>query len=615
MFRKFKTGYLFFLILSINIHAQDSILGLNKRDSVISLSNNINISTSFSQTVKSFEEKVFEFCIQNDFEEGIPLGKILLFQAVSLARNNQDSILKIADEINREHYHKLTPNQKNIFKFLESDIYFKQKKIDYVLVLSTQMEELADKHNLSKHNAYSLRARAYSDLGEVEKGIKFYKKALDSIRNDDPNKLHYTAITCRNIAVNYTILNQFDSTTIYLKKALDIKENDIVALNSLVINYTNLGLYDKAELTLNKVEQIISRNGRVRMKPMLARYIKSKANLYLKTNRYKKATVLADSLIKLTDTMNQLDLKSAYILKVKSALGEDAYIMNELGELYNNEKRESVLELSLENQVKYETAEKEKEIELLKAKELERQLASERMKTTYFIVFISLALLVLIIFGYYLYQKNKTQKELFSLKNQALRLQINPHFFFNAMNSISAFIVKNKPQEANNYLVKFSKVMRLSLENVQEDVVPLQKEIDFVTNYMEIEKLRNKNFDYTISVDEAINTYEVEIPPIIIQPYIENAIVHAFVNKTVDDKGVIAISFSEKEGSIAVSIADNGIGMAESKKRDTRNNHKSLALSITQKRLNAFSKNRVKINYTDGIENGTVISFLIPIKS
>jgi sensor histidine kinase YesM len=226
-----------------------------------------------------------------------------------------------------------------------------------------------------------------------------------------------------------------------------------------------------------------------------------------------------------------------------------------------------------------------------------------------------MGLLLLVGTFYYFQYKSRNEKEVYTLKNQALRLQINPHFFFNAMNSINRYIGNNEPIMAKSYLTKFAKVMRLSLDSVQDDVVPLQQEIDFLTNYIEIEKLQHKNFEYQINVEHTIDTEEVVVPPLIVQPYIENAILHGFVNKSVDEKGEIQIAFSADGEFLLVEISDNGVGIESAKQVDFKETgHKSLAMKITQKRINAFSKKNIEVNFSSPKNGtGTIVKFKMPI--
>lgn len=191
-------------------------------------------------------------------------------------------------------------------------------------------------------------------------------------------------------------------------------------------------------------------------------------------------------------------------------------------------------------------------------------------------------------------QKILMEKELIELEHKALRLQMNPHFIFNALNSIQSQIGTDNEQNARYYLAKFSKLMRQILDNSRQSLITLKEEIEMLENYLLIEKFCNSNtFDYTIQVDKNLETDFIKIPPMILQPFIENAIKHG-MKYLKNKKGQIDVQFSEAENEIICTITDNGIGRKKSaelnqKSRDTF--HKSTALMVTEERLSLLKNN------------------------
>lgn len=183
------------------------------------------------------------------------------------------------------------------------------------------------------------------------------------------------------------------------------------------------------------------------------------------------------------------------------------------------------------------------------------------------------------------------EKQMFDLEHKALQLQMNPHFIFNSLNSIQSFVINNDTDKAINYLAKFSQLMRLILSNSRESYIPLKNEVKALSYYMDIEKLRFDNkFDYKIQIDSKIDEEFVEIPPMIIQPYVENAIVHGLIHS--DKKGQISIKFSESGKNLLCVIEDNGIGREKSEmiKKESGIQRKSRGMLITQERLNILKK-------------------------
>src|SRR5690606_14522360 len=196
------------------------------------------------------------------------------------------------------------------------------------------------------------------------------------------------------------------------------------------------------------------------------------------------------------------------------------------------------------------------------------------------------ALIALLLFGigfliYNRSQLKKTltlQKELAEYEQKALHLQMNPHFVFNCLGSISSFIVQNGTDSAIKYLAKFSKLMRLTLEYSKESLIPIDKEIESLQNYLELEQLRfNNNFDFTITKSAEIED-DVALPPLLLQPFVENAIIHGLVPK--NEKGNITIRFELEKDNLVCTITDDGIGFTKSKqlKENSVTVHKSMAL-------------------------------------
>ena len=154
-------------------------------------------------------------------------------------------------------------------------------------------------------------------------------------------------------------------------------------------------------------------------------------------------------------------------------------------------------------------------------------------------------------------KKSKKISQLLAIKS--LRSQMNPHFIFNALNSVNQFIAKNDERAANKFLAEFSKLMRLVLDSSQEDFIPLAQEKDMLSLYLKLEHLRFRDkFDYELHIDENLDLEVIEIPPMLLQPYIENAIWHGLRCK--ETEGMLYVDISEKDNNIWATISDNGIG-------------------------------------------------------
>lgn len=180
---------------------------------------------------------------------------------------------------------------------------------------------------------------------------------------------------------------------------------------------------------------------------------------------------------------------------------------------------------------------------------------------------------------------------------------MNPHFIFNSLNSVNHFIATNNELEANQYLTKFSKLMRGVMENSTEDFIPFQQELDLLQNYLALEKTRFADkFDYEIFVDENLNMQSLKIPGMLVQPFLENAIWHGLRYRT--EKGFLKLRFEKKNDFLNIIIEDNGIGIEESKKQKTihQKNREGRGMKNTLERislLNDLYKQNIECKITD----------------
>ena len=214
------------------------------------------------------------------------------------------------------------------------------------------------------------------------------------------------------------------------------------------------------------------------------------------------------------------------------------------------------------------------------------------------------------------------QVEVSKAELKALRAQMNPHFVFNSLNSIQHYILNSKGDEAVKYLNKFAKLIRIILSNSEKPTVTINEDLEAVKLYLELERMRFENkFDYSIQIDESIDGDYDEIPPMLIQPYLENAILHGINPK--EGNGEIVITMKIVSQFIKISITDNGIGREKSKAIQSLQpaaRHKSLGMKITKDRLrilNNIHQSSLNVNiidlYDDKLQaTGTQVDLFIP---
>ncbi|MEZ5196899.1 MAG: histidine kinase [Bacteroidales bacterium] len=209
------------------------------------------------------------------------------------------------------------------------------------------------------------------------------------------------------------------------------------------------------------------------------------------------------------------------------------------------------------------------------------------------------------------------------MEQRLLRSQMNPHFIFNSLSSIQSFIFESNPIEAGSYLSRFAELIRSILYNSREEFIPLEKEIKTLQYYFDLQQLRYTNkFDYEIDIDPLLEVESISIPPMLAQPFIENAIEHGI--KHLDEKGLISVSFTlMKAETLLMMVEDNGIGIkaARSLKNEKGEEHKSLATIITKERIEILNKGKRKKLYSmqindtfdsNGMVDGTRVKFIIP---
>lgn len=233
---------------------------------------------------------------------------------------------------------------------------------------------------------------------------------------------------------------------------------------------------------------------------------------------------------------------------------------------------------------------------------------------------IFLSLLCLIIYNFF---RKKDKKKIIALEQRLLLSQMNPHFVFNSLTAIQSYIFRNEPYLAGKYLANFSKLVRLILENSRLDLIPISKEVETLTHYLELQSLRFEGkFEYSIYIDPDIDTEHHTIPPMLAQPFIENAIEHGIIH--LSEKGIIKISFILSSTSILLEVEDNGVGIEKSAliNQEKRKEFISLATRITNERLANLKKvygQRVRMEIKDlstvssEDKRGTFIRFSIPL--
>lgn len=474
----------------------------------------------------------------------------------------------------------------------------------------------------------------YAEIGNKEAALINFKKALEISKQigyklgiaESYNHIGESTLTDKNAK----------ETMHYFKDALAIFES-IQSRQGISMSYYYLGT---ASYRLkNYSEALLFYNAGLKLfeelddKAFTASCLTEIARVYIQTGESPKAISLLKKSIQLAvETGGKIQLRDAYeniaVAYGKTKDYKNAFEFDHLFSQLNDSIANTANTLHLLNvEAAYQKTKNEK---LVSDKEYE--LVIEKTKHAAQQRFFIVLIIVILLMGagtYFLYNNNKTkqklrmEKRMIELEQKALSLQMNPHFIFNSLNSISSFIAENNPDSARTYLSKFAGLMRTTLENSKEESIPLQEEINSLKYYLELEQLRfNNKFDFTIHVGPDLDPESVLIPPILIQPFIENSILHGVATKS--GKGKIDIRFQVDANFLLCEVEDNGIGREKAfeLKNQQPELHKSMGMQVTQERLdilNIYNKIKAKIIIKDLVDEnqhatGTSVLLNVPLQ-
>jgi len=527
-------------------------------------------------------------------------GKLLsILQRDKEASDNYKSALELFKKLNDKAYIAETYWQ------LGSAYAFLSEKViatDYLLKALELNKQIKDD---------KLEANIYNSLAHVHFLYKDFKKSIDyslkaiKIQKQNKDTLGLSA-TYNNLAVIYKNIAAFDKAILFNEKSLALnrllKDEGAIAMsyNNLGQAYEQISKLDSAKVYYNKA---IKLNNSLQNANTSA--IINLANLYLSQKDYSKAKNLFLEAANIESQNDRIGIQKKIYDKLLTVATHNK---NFSESLKYQQKRDSLSYLlnKSENAEKLKLLESQYQAAITK-NEIQKE---KQQNKTYRIIFgiVVFLLLVFILLGVQFY-KNKTlkeEKEKMLLEQKVLRSQMNPHFIFNALSSIQDSLLDNEPLKSAGYLSKFAKLIRQNFDFINEKYILLSDEIDALQNYMDTQKMRySDKFDYEINIFANVDINEVKIPPLLLQPFVENAIEHGFKNKK--EKGKIIINISRKGDFICYQIKDNGKGFSHKK-----NDGKQHSIDVFKKRLkllnNDTSLNSFKISSSD---KGTTINFCI----
>ncbi|MBI5541251.1 MAG: tetratricopeptide repeat protein [Bacteroidia bacterium] len=513
------------------------------------------------------------------------------------------------------------------------------KALEYYISALKLAEEIKNKEKIIR-NLCNI-ASVHADQNNLDKAIEYYQKTLKL--SDEPKFENYKSIALGNLGNIYSSQGMQNKALDYYFFALKIDEKLGYEVNVAGWYINIAGAYQlqsdsaKEAGNLNQMEEKCNKSleyfsKALKLSDKLGNdYYKSSilgnmGAIYITKNRFKEAEESIIAAIKISENISAIDeiiaghqrlsqLYEQMKLPVKALEQYKKYVAVK-DSVFNENNKNTISEL----QIKYET--EKKDVANVFLAEQNRIQALKINNNRYFIIGLIVLLLLVLVSGILLFRQNKLKfKHTASqFEQKLLRTQMNPHFIFNSLASIESFIYDQQPKEAGEYLTSFSRLMRLILENSKSEYITLEKEIETLNFYLSLEKLRlNDTLDYSIELSNVIHTDQVYLPPMLAQPFIENAIEHGF--RGIDQTGIITITFTLKEKYLEVQITDNGIGIAETQEKELHKTHRSMAMEITQERLKILNKSKrqkmifsVTDLFNENQENkGTKIIFSIPV--
>lgn len=541
---------------------------------------------------KQYDLAVYNYKLSNQIKKDLPV-RIQLAKSLFLWNKYDESKAK---------YQEVLKERLNDFQKIEvleglGEVYFALKNWNSAITNYQAALKIAQAKAVTSKitDLNSKIGQSYAALGNIGKAEDSFNFSMDLAAKENPERALQEE---EKVADFYNSNSRFDDEIKLRKKSLAKSK---LNLNTRKIN--------EDSITSQKINYKIG-------------------NAYIQKQDYKKAIPFLEESKKTANKKNDIVIAKDATRKISEVfanLGNDEKALENYKEyvalvdsLYIRKEQEiqQVKRFSkkiAENQNRIASLEKDKELTQSKISLalIDQKLSQESNRKQRILIYSLFGgILLLLLLAYYMYRNNKQQQlanNLLALKS--MRSQMNPHFIFNALNSVNSFIAVNDERNANRYLSEFSVLMRSVLENSDEDFIPLTKEIELLELYVKLEHNRFKEkFEYQIKVDENINLEQFSIPPMLLQPYIENAIWHGLRYKK--EKGNLEITINKKdEKTVSIYIIDDGIGRKKSQEIKTKNQlkQKSKGMSTIKNRiaiLNDMYKERISVNVTDVSKNG-----------
>ncbi len=535
------------------------------------------------------------------------------------------------------------------------------KNEDAVGYFQKAMEiNLAQNNIISASNSYENMAAAYKDLGKYTLAAECLLKSLEIRKEINHPRIFNNYL---KLAVIQALLKNTGQEDFYLNLAKEeMEKRDSLQPGDKALFYNQLGdIYEKRALfdsALICYNHVVAYSRQIGWNRGIAVGIGNLANVYTTMGLldsamlyHKKSLALSESindcigaseellfLAELAEQRNFVDSanifanRSLYKARTCKLRKQESLALQYLAQFFKKQKqfekansylesyyalRDSITSAEVKNNIaaletKYQTKAKQQQIELLTA---ENEIKNQRISQALLLIGALILLIVLVLALLYFRRKQEAFKQS-ELQQQLLRSQMNPHFIFNVMSSIQSYLYKNEARKAADYLSRFAALSRSVLEFSTRERISLKDEIDMLQHFIELQRAgMEKPFEFSFEVDENMETSFIQVPPMLLQPFVENAIKHGLQN--LNYQGKLCLSFKEKETYIDVQIKDNGKGLGA--KQNQKHNSKAISI-FEQRRKGIEHKHKRKLKFElqnlseiDSSKHGVSVYFQLPI--
>jgi len=525
-------------------------------------------------------------------------------------------------------------NQKQVGKILGNIGVVYKRNLDYSKALEYYLKEI---EIFKKINYSDGLPSIYTNMGslsvlmeEYDRAEDYFKSSLEIAENthNDGERVN----TLNNLGVLYEKQNKLQEALDVYNKSLSILLNigDSQMESKL---YLNMGIIHRRNKDLDKASNYIQKSFKIRKLKGDYEELLSVYNELFEIAFARKKFGEAKQFVGMMEDLALMNSDAGWLSDVNRAYSElyratgdyksalEAYethkvIADSLQSLQDEERYSDLM-------LKYDTDHSKQKVALMTQQGQIQKLELDKKNAWLVAMLVIMLLGIIAIVVSFRINKLKAQQKLMSLDQKVLLSQMNPHFLFNALTAVQSLILDDKGDEANVYLCELGVLVRSILEDSRKENISLRKELVTLEKYIDLQKLR---FDYPINyrfeVDDKIDLDEINIPPMLTQPFIENALVHANLQNVPNPEILIKLDFVQ-DRYVEFSIQDNGIGVDASKKQHLMKEKKSLATRIANDRIQIYnykSKYQMKLDIIDlksidSRRQGTLARFLIPSQS